>query len=52
MRGQAAAVEGAIAALTAERLKQLLLVRSSAQHRARLARHLRQAAAKEAKFKQ
>lgn len=49
---QLAAVEGAIAALAAERLKQLLLVRGSRQHRARLARHLQQAAAKEAKFQQ
>lgn len=45
-------MDRAIAALSAERLKQLLLVRSSTRHRARLARHLQQAASKEAKFKQ
>ena len=49
---QLAAVDGAVAALSGERLKQLLLVRSSRQHRARLARHLQQAASKEAKFRQ
>lgn len=49
---QLAAVDGAVAALSGERLKQLLLVRSSRQHRARLAKHLQQAASKEAKFKQ
>lgn len=49
---QLAAVDAAIAALSAERLKQLLLVRGSRRHRARLGNHLQQAAAKEAKFKQ
>jgi CDK5 regulatory subunit-associated protein 3 len=49
---QLTAVEGAIGALSGERLKQLLLVRCSRQHRARLARHLQQAASKESKFKQ
>lgn len=49
---QLAAVGAAIEALSGERLKQLLLIRSSGRHRARLAAHLRQQAAKEAKFKQ
>jgi CDK5 regulatory subunit-associated protein 3 len=52
VREQLTAVDSAIAALSGERLKQLLLVRSSRQHRARLARHLQQVASKEAKFKQ
>lgn len=49
---QLAAVDGAVAALSGERLKQLLLVRSSRQHRACLAKNLQQAASKEAKFRQ
>jgi CDK5 regulatory subunit-associated protein 3 len=49
---QLMAVDSAIAALSGERLKQLLLVRCSRQHRARLAHHLQQAASKESKFKQ
>jgi len=52
VEAQLAAVDGALAALTAARVKQLLLITSSARHRERLAKHLRQLASKEAKFKQ
>ncbi len=52
VKEQLAAVGGAIDALTGDRLKQLLLIRASGRQRARLARHLRQQAAKGDKFKQ
>ncbi len=52
MEAQLAAIDGALAALTGKRVKQLQLITSSARHRERLAKHLRQQGAKEAKFKQ
>jgi len=49
---QLKAVSRALTALTGGRVKQLQLITSSSRHRERLAKHLRQQAAKEGKFKQ